>query len=70
MTSRLRDGVEYTCLPFSGRIFPTDAADTNGQICAWSEGSDIAAVMDARTSDVDAAVTDSAAAHASLAGSG
>jgi hypothetical protein len=65
-TTQVRDGVEYRCLPFSGRLFPGDVSDAHGQICAWLEGDDVAVVMDARTSDLDQAITDSEAAHAAL----
>jgi len=61
-----RNGVTYTCLPFSGRLFPDDLSDTSGQICAWYEGDDVAVLMDARTSEMDDAVTDSEAAHVAL----
>jgi hypothetical protein len=65
-TSQLRDGVEYACIPFTGRLFADDTADSSGQVCAWAEGRDIVVVMDARASDVSGAVDDAASAHAAL----
>jgi hypothetical protein len=61
-----RDGVGYSCLPFSGRLFPDDATETSGQLCAWAEGDDVAALMDTRTADADPAITDAQAAHDAL----
>jgi hypothetical protein len=60
------DGVEYRCIPFTGRLFPDDPAESSGQVCAWAEGRDVAVLMDARTSVASEAAADAEAAHAAL----
>jgi hypothetical protein len=65
-TVETRDGVEYHCIPFVGRLFPDDPTDTQGQACVWAEGADYALLMDARTVEAEAAIDDASAAHDAL----
>jgi hypothetical protein len=60
------DGVEYRCIPFTGRLFPDDPSETSGQVCAWAEGRDVTILMDARTSVASEAAVDAQAAHSEL----
>ncbi len=60
------NGVEYRCIPFTGRLFPDDPSETSGQVCAWAEGRDVAVLMDARTSVASEAAADAETAHAAL----
>jgi hypothetical protein len=61
------DGIDYRCIPFTGRLFPDDPAATSGEVCAWEEGSDVAVLIDARTAVADEAASDAQTAHAALA---
>ena len=65
-TSQLRDGIEYSCIPFTGRLFPDDVSDTSGQVCAWAQGEDVMLIMDAQAPDAASAVGDAATAHEAL----
>jgi hypothetical protein len=62
-----RNGIEYRCIPFTGRLFPDDPSDTSGQVCAWEEGGTIAVIMDARTAVAGDAAADAESAHEALA---
>lgn len=62
-----RAGVEYHCIPFEGRLFPSDVFPARGQLCVWAEGDDEAALLiDVVAQDAGSAVTHAAAAHEAL----
>ena len=65
-TVETRDAVEYRCIPFVGRLFPTDVSEASGQICAWAEGDEYALLMDVRAQDAGSTVSDAVAAHEAL----
>jgi hypothetical protein len=61
-----RDGVEYNCMPFTGRLFPGDVINACGRLCAWTEGDEYLLLVDARAQGIAQAVGDAAAAHKAL----
>jgi hypothetical protein len=61
------NGVEYRCIPFTGRLFPDDASDANGHVCAWEQDGAVVAIMDPGTAAASDAAADADATHAALA---
>lgn len=60
------DGITYHCLPFQGRLFPTDSVEAAGRVCAWLEGADVMLLMNSATDDIQIAAEHPASAHAAL----
>jgi hypothetical protein len=60
------DGIEVHCIPFTGRLLPTDPSESSGFACAWYEGEDAALLMDVGATDPDSAITDATTVHDAL----
>ena len=65
--TRARGAITYSCIPFSGKLFPTDSASADGLACVWAEGEDIWLLMDLTTTAIDSAVDHADSIHLSLA---
>jgi hypothetical protein len=60
------DGIEVHCIPFTGRLLPTDPSESTGFACAWYEGQDAALLMDVGATDPDSAIADATTVHDAL----
>jgi hypothetical protein len=66
VTHLSRNGVEYRCAPFEGKMLSPSDATSNGQVCVWVQQEDVGLVMTIATQDGTAAANQTAEIHDAL----